>query len=136
MLEDIAILTGGKVVSEEVGLKIDEVGPEVLGRAKTIKISKEETTIIDGAGNPKEVKERIAQIKAELNNPSTSKYDREKLEERLAKFVGGVAVVNVGAATETELKEKKRASKMPCMPHVLLLLKELFLAEEWLFCVL
>ncbi|CUI17914.1 Chaperonin GroEL [Candidatus Protochlamydia naegleriophila] len=107
MLQDIAILTGGKVVSEEVGLQLDEVGPEVLGRAKTIKVSKEETTLIDGAGHPNEVKERIAQIKAELNNSSTSKYDREKLEERLAKMVGGVAVVNVGAATETELKEKK-----------------------------
>ena len=78
-----------------------------MGRAKTIKISKEETTIIDGAGSPQEVKDRIAQIKAELNNSSTSDYDREKLEERLAKLVGGVAVVNVGAATETELKEKK-----------------------------
>lgn len=107
MLEDIAVLTGGKVVSEEVGLKLDEVGVEVLGRAKTIKVSKDDTTIIDGAGNPKEVKNRIAQIKAELNHPSTSKYDHEKLEERLAKLVGGVAVVNVGAATETELKEKK-----------------------------
>jgi chaperonin GroEL len=107
MLQDIAILTGGKVVSEEVGLQLDEVGPEVLGRAKTIKISKEDTTIIDGAGQPGEVKERVSQIKAELNNPNTTKYDREKLEERLAKLVGGVAVVNVGAATETELKEKK-----------------------------
>lgn len=107
MLEDIAILTGGKVVSEEVGLRLDEVGAEVLGHAKTIKVSKEDTTIIDGAGHPKEVKERVAQIKAELAHSSTSKYDREKLEERLAKLVGGVAVVNVGAATETELKEKK-----------------------------
>ncbi len=107
MLQDIAILTGGTVVSEEVGLQLDEVGPEVLGRAKTINVSKEETTIIDGAGHPNEVKERINQIKAELSNSNTSKYDREKLEERLAKMVGGVAVVNVGAATETELKEKK-----------------------------
>lgn len=107
MLEDIAILTGGKVVSEEVGLKLEEVGSEVLGQAKTIKISKEETTLIDGAGNPKEVEKRIAQIKGELSRPSTSKYEYEKLEERLAKLVGGVAVVNVGAATETELKEKK-----------------------------
>jgi chaperonin GroEL len=107
MLQDIATLTGGRVVSEEVGLKLDEVDVDVLGRAKTIKVSKEETTIIDGAGHPDEVKGRIAQIKAEINHSSTSKYDREKLEERLAKLVGGVAVVNVGAATETELKEKK-----------------------------
>lgn len=107
MLQDIAVLTGGRVVSEEVGLKLDEVDVDVLGSAKMIKVSKEETTIIDGAGHPNEVKARIAQIKAEINHPSTSKYDREKLEERLAKLVGGVAVVNVGAATETELKEKK-----------------------------
>jgi chaperonin GroEL len=107
MLEDIAILTGAKVVSEEVGLLLDDVGLEVLGRAKTIKVTKELTTIIDGAGQPAAIKERTAQIKGELNNSATSKYDREKLEERLAKLVGGVAVVNVGAATETELKEKK-----------------------------
>ncbi len=107
MLQDIAILTGATVVSEELGMKIDEVGPEVLGHAKTIKVAKEETTIIDGEGEEAKIKERIAQIKAEINNPSTSKFDKEKLEERLAKLVGGVAVINVGAATETELKEKK-----------------------------
>lgn len=107
MLEDIAILTGATVVSEEVGLRLDEVGAEVFGRAKTIKVSKEETTIIDGAGDAKKIKDRENQIKAELLNPSTSKYDQEKLEERLARLVGGVAVINVGAATETELKEKK-----------------------------
>ncbi|MDP1880822.1 MAG: chaperonin GroEL [Parachlamydiaceae bacterium] len=107
MLQDIAILTGGKVISDELGLKLDEVDVDVLGSAKTVKITKEETTIIDGAGHQQEVKERINQIKAELQNLSTSKYDREKLEERLAKLVGGVAIVNVGAATETELKEKK-----------------------------
>ncbi len=107
LLQDIATLTGGIVVSEEVGLKLDEVDLDVLGRAKTIKITKDETTIIDGAGSDAAVKERIAQIKAELNSPSVSKYDQEKLEERLAKMVGGIAVVNVGAATETELKEKK-----------------------------
>lgn len=107
MLQDIAILTGGTVVSEEVGLRLDEVGPEVLGRAKNVKVSKEETTIIDGAGKPADVQNRVAQIRAEIVNPATSKYDREKLEERLAKLSGGVAVVNVGAATETELKEKK-----------------------------
>ena len=107
ILQDIACLTGAKVVAEEVGLKLEEVGLEVLGRAKEVRVLKEETTLIDGAGNPAEVKAKVAQIKAELQHPQTSKYDREKLEERLAKLVGGVAVVNVGAATETELKEKK-----------------------------
>jgi len=107
MLQDIAILTGATVVSEEVGLQLEDVGPEVLGQAKTIKVSKEETTIVDGMGDHANVQERVAQIKAELSNPNVSNYDKEKLEERLAKLVGGVAVVNVGAATETELKEKK-----------------------------
>jgi chaperonin GroEL len=107
ILQDIAILTGATLVSEEIGLKLDEVDPSVLGKAKTIKVSKEETTIIDGVGDPKKIKERVAEIKAEIANPSTSTYDREKLEERLARLVGGVAVINVGAATETELKEKK-----------------------------
>lgn len=106
MLEDIACLTGATVVSEELGLKLEEVGPEVLGQAKKIKISKEETTIIDGAGDLKRVKAREAQIRGEIAN-CTSDYDREKLEERLAKLVGGVAVIKVGAATETEMKEKK-----------------------------
>lgn len=106
MLEDIAILTGATVVTEDVGLKLENVGLNVLGKAKKIKVSKEETTIIDGAGDNKKVQERIATIRAEIEN-STSDYDREKLEERLAKLVGGVAVINVGAATETELKEKK-----------------------------
>ncbi len=106
MLEDIAILTGGKVVSEEVGLNLETVGLEVLGKAKKIKITKEETTIIDGMGDAKQVRAREAQIRAEIEN-STSDYDREKLEERLAKLVGGVAVIKVGAATETEMKEKK-----------------------------
>ncbi|KAF3363037.1 60 kDa chaperonin 1 [Chlamydiales bacterium STE3] len=107
MLQDIAVLTGATVISEDVGLKIEEVGPEVLGHAKTVKVSKEETTIVDGSGDTSAIKERVAQIKAELANPATSKYDKEKLEERLAKLVGGVAVINVGAATETEMKEKK-----------------------------
>jgi chaperonin GroEL len=106
MLQDIAILTGATVVSEEVGLRLEDAEPNVLGRAKTVKISKEETTIIDGAGKPAAIKERIAQIKAEIAN-TTSSYDKEKLEERLAKLVGGVAIINVGAVTETEMKEKK-----------------------------
>src|SRR3984957_2322791 len=106
MLEDIAVLTGAKVVTEEVGLNLEDVGMEVLGKAKRIKISKEEATIGDGAGDPKKIQDRISQIRAEIAN-CTSDYDREKLEERLAKLVGGVAVINVGAATEAELKEKK-----------------------------
>jgi chaperonin GroEL len=106
MLQDIAVLTGATVISEEVGLALEDSDPAHLGKAKKVKISKEETTIVDGAGNPKKVQERIAQIRAEIAN-STSDYDIEKLEERLAKLVGGVAVINVGAATETEMKEKK-----------------------------
>lgn len=107
MLEDIAVLTGATVVTEEVGLRLDDVGVEVLGKAKTVKVSKENTTLVDGGGTPAKVKERISLIKAELANPSVSKYDKEKLEERLAKLVGGVAIINIGAATETEMKEKK-----------------------------
>ncbi len=106
MLEDIAILTGGTVVTEDVGLRLEDIDLDVLGKAKKIKISKEETTIVDGAGNAKHIQNRIAQIRAEIAN-CTSDYDREKLEERLAKLAGGVAVINVGAATEAELKEKK-----------------------------
>lgn len=106
-LQDIAILTGGKVVSEEIGLHLDKVGTEVLGRAKTVKISKEKTTIIEGAGKQNEIANQISLIKAELHNPNTSKYEKEKLEERLAKLSGGVARLNVGAPTEIELKEKK-----------------------------
>ncbi len=106
MLEDIAILTGATVVTEEAGLKLEEVDPSVLGQAKTVKVTKEETTIIDGLGNPQTIKERGDLIRAELVNPKTSDYDKEKLEERLAKLAGGVAVINVGAATETEMKEK------------------------------
>jgi chaperonin GroEL len=107
ILQDIAILTGATVVTEETGLKLEDVGPEVLGQANTVKITKDETTIIDGKGDASKIKDRLNQLKAEIANPSTSKYDLEKLEERLAKLVGGVAVINVGAATETELKEKK-----------------------------
>ncbi len=106
ILQDIAILTGATVVSEEVGLSLEEVGLEVLGSAKTIKVGKEETTIIGGGGNHEIVQQRIDQIRHEMNE-STSDYDRGNLEERLAKLAGGVAVINVGAATETEMKEKK-----------------------------
>ncbi|MDR2631323.1 MAG: chaperonin GroEL [Spirochaetaceae bacterium] len=106
MLEDIAILTGGEVVSEELGLKLENTEISQLGKAKTIKIDKDNTTIINGAGKQKDIQDRIAQIKAQIED-TTSDYDREKLQERLAKLAGGVAVINVGAATEVELKEKK-----------------------------
>jgi chaperonin GroEL len=106
MLEDIAVLTGGEVVTEELGLKLENTEITQLGKAKTVKIDKDNTTIINGAGAQKAIKERISQIKAEIDN-TTSDYDREKLQERLAKLAGGVAVINVGAATEVELKEKK-----------------------------
>jgi chaperonin GroEL len=106
MLQDIAILTGGQVISEEVGLKLDNVTLDLLGRARKVIISKDDTTIVEGAGSQDEVKGRIAQIKREIED-TDSDWDREKLQERLAKLAGGVAVVKVGAATEVELKEKK-----------------------------
>jgi len=106
MLEDIAILTGGEVISEELGLKLENTDISQLGRAKTVKVDKDNTTIINGAGKQKDIQDRIAQIKAQIEE-TTSDYDREKLQERLAKLAGGVAVINVGAATEVELKEKK-----------------------------
>jgi chaperonin GroEL len=106
MLEDIAILTGGEVISEELGLKLENADLSQLGRAKSVKVEKENTTIINGNGKQSEIKDRIAQIKVQIGD-TTSDYDREKLQERLAKLAGGVAVLNVGAATEVELKEKK-----------------------------
>ncbi|MDQ7032176.1 MAG: chaperonin GroEL [Desulfonauticus sp.] len=106
MLQDIAILTGGQVISEELGVKLESATIEDLGRAKRVIVDKENTTIVDGAGKPEDIKARIKQIRAEIEE-STSDYDREKLQERLAKIVGGVAVIHVGAATETEMKEKK-----------------------------
>jgi chaperonin GroEL len=106
MLQDIAILTGGQVVSEEVGLKLENVGLDVLGRARRIVVTKDDTTIVEGGGDEAEVKGRITQIKAEIDK-TDSDWDREKLQERLAKLAGGVAIVKVGAATEVELKEKK-----------------------------
>jgi chaperonin GroEL len=106
MLEDIAILTGGQVISEELGLKLENVKLTDLGRAKRITIDKDNTTIVEGYGDPKKIEGRVKQIKAQIEE-TTSDYDREKLQERLAKIVGGVAVINVGAATETEMKEKK-----------------------------
>ncbi|MGC9325547.1 MAG: chaperonin GroEL, partial [Desulfomonilia bacterium] len=106
MLEDIAILTGGQVVSEELGRKLESVTVNDLGRAKKIVIDKEDTTIIEGSGKSDAIQGRITQIKAQIED-STSDYDREKLQERLAKLAGGVAVIKVGAATEPEMKEKK-----------------------------
>ena len=106
MLQDIAILTGGQVISEEVGLKLDAVGLEMLGRARKVQVTKDETTIVDGAGDAEQIQGRVNQIRTEIEN-SDSDYDREKLQERLAKLAGGVAVIKVGAATEVELKERK-----------------------------
>ncbi len=106
MLEDIAILTGGKAIFEETGIKLEGVRLEDLGRAKRVTVDKDNTTIIDGAGKQKSIEGRIKQLRAQIEE-TTSDYDREKLQERLAKLAGGVAVIKVGAATETEMKEKK-----------------------------
>ena len=106
MLQDLAILTGAQVISEDVGLKLENATLDLLGSAKRVIITKDETTIVEGAGDEADIKGRISQIKAEIEN-TDSDYDREKLQERLAKMTGGVAVLKVGAATEVELKEKK-----------------------------
>ncbi len=106
MLEDIAILTGGTAISEDLGIKLENVTLNMLGRAKKVRIEKEATTIVDGAGSKKDIEARVAQIKAQIEE-TTSDYDREKLQERLAKLAGGVAVIRVGGATEVEVKEKK-----------------------------
>ena len=106
MLDDIAILTGGEVISDELGLKLENTSLNQLGTAKTVKVDKDNTTIINGGGKQKDIQDRIAQIKKQIEE-TTSDYDREKLQERLAKLAGGVAVINVGAATEVEMKEKK-----------------------------
>ncbi|MGQ9571463.1 MAG: chaperonin GroEL [Thermodesulfovibrionales bacterium] len=106
MLEDIAVLTGGTMISEDLGIKLENIKITDLGRAKKVTVDKENTTIVEGAGDPKKIEGRVKQIKTQIEE-TTSDYDREKLQERLAKLVGGVAVINVGAATETEMKEKK-----------------------------
>ncbi|HEY8344977.1 MAG TPA: chaperonin GroEL, partial [Bacillota bacterium] len=106
MLSDIAIVTGGQVISEELGKTLENTTLDMLGQARQVKVTKEETTIVDGKGDSREIKNRISQIKLEIEE-TTSDYDREKLQERLAKLAGGVAVIQVGAATETEMKEKK-----------------------------
>jgi chaperonin GroEL len=106
MLEDMAILTGGQVISEEVGLKLETIDISLLGKARKVVVTKDETTIVEGSGSRADVQGRINQIRAEIDN-TDSDYDREKLQERLAKLSGGVAIIKVGAATEVELKEKK-----------------------------
>jgi chaperonin GroEL len=106
MLGDIAVLTGGQVISEEVGLKLESVGLDLLGRARSVVITKDETTVVDGSGDAEAIEGRKNQIRAEIEK-SDSDYDREKLQERLAKLAGGVAVIKAGAATEVELKERK-----------------------------
>jgi chaperonin GroEL len=106
MLQDIATLTGGQVISEEVGLKLENVTLDLLGRARRVTVTKDEATVVEGQGDPEDIKGRVNQIRAEIEN-TDSDYDREKLQERLAKLAGGVGVIKVGAATEVELKEKK-----------------------------
>jgi chaperonin GroEL len=106
MLEDIAILTGGKVISEELGYELKTATVDMMGKARTIKVDKDNTTIVEGSGDHKTIHDRIAQIKKQIED-TTSDFDREKLQERLAKLSGGVALIQVGAATETELKERK-----------------------------
>ncbi|MGC1664601.1 MAG: chaperonin GroEL, partial [Bradyrhizobium sp.] len=106
MLEDIAILTGGQLIAEDLGIKLESVTVNLLGRAKKVVIEKEKTTIVDGAGKKKDIEARVTQIKAQIEE-TTSDYDREKLQERLAKLAGGVAVIRVGGATEVEVKERK-----------------------------
>ena len=106
MLQDIAILTGGQVISEELGYELKDATVEMLGRARQVKVTKETTTVVDGAGDRDAIKDRVAQIRAQME-VATSDFDKEKLQERLAKLSGGVAVIKVGAATEVEMKEKK-----------------------------
>ena len=106
MLEDIAVLTGGRCITEDLGIKLENVKLDDLGRAKRITIDKENTTIVEGEGKQSDIQGRVSQIRRQIEE-TTSDYDREKLQERLAKLAGGVAVINVGAATETEMKEKK-----------------------------
>ena len=106
MLQDIAVLTGGQVVSEDLGIKLENVTLDMLGRAKKVVITKDDTTIVDGAGKKADIEARVAQIKQQIED-TTSDYDKEKLQERLAKLAGGVAVIKVGGVTEMEVKEKK-----------------------------
>ena len=106
MLQDLAVLTGGQVISEDLGMKLENVSIDMLGSAKRMSITKDDTTVIDGAGDKAEIDARVTQIRAQIEE-TTSDYDREKLQERLAKLAGGVAVIRVGGATEIEVKERK-----------------------------
>ncbi|MFN4130725.1 MAG: chaperonin GroEL, partial [Paracoccaceae bacterium] len=106
MLQDIAVLTGGQVISDDLGMKLENVGIDMLGRAKKVTITKDNTTIVDGAGDKAEIEARVAQVRAQIEE-TTSDYDREKLQERVAKLAGGVAVIKVGGMTEVEVKERK-----------------------------
>ena len=114
MLEDIAILTGGTVITEDLGLELKDATIEALGQAAKVSVDKDSTVIVEGSGNPEAIANRVAVIKSQIET-TTSEFDREKLQERLVKLSGGVAVIKVGAATETELKEMKPVSKMPLM---------------------
>src|SRR6187399_1695594 len=134
MLEDIATLTGGKVISEDLGIKLETITLEDLGKAKKATIDKENTTVVEGAGSGEAIDGRVKQIRNQIDETS-SDYDREKLQERLAKLVGGVAVIKVVAETETERKEKRPASKMQCMRHVRLSKKVSWPAAESLWFV-
>ena len=135
MLEDIAILIGGTVIAEEVGLSLEKAELSMLGQAKRVEIAKENTTIIDGLGDNKQIKARVELIKKQVED-STSDYDKEKLQERVAKLGGGVAVIKVGAATEVEMKERKPVLRMRYMLLVLRLKKVLLQVVELLYYVL
>ena len=115
MLEDIATLTGGRAITEDLGIRLENVKIDDLGSAKKVTIDKDNTTIVEGAGKSEAIQGRIKQLRAQVED-SSSDYDREKLQERLAKLVGGVAIIKVGAATESEMKERRPASRMPCTP--------------------
>ncbi|MFK4719481.1 hypothetical protein ABIE89_000581 [Bradyrhizobium niftali] len=130
MLQDIAILTGGNFISEELGTKLESVTLAMLGRAKKVTIDKDNTTIISGAGKKSEIEARIKQIRAEIEE-TTSDYDREKLQERLAKLAGGVAVIRVGARQKSRSRSGKTVSMMPCMRRAQPSKKAFFRAAEW-----
>lgn len=129
ILEDLAVLTGGQVISSDIGLKLDSVGLEVLGTARRVVVSKDNTTIVEGGGSAQAVADRVAQIRSEVER-SDSDWDREKLQERLAKIVGGVVVIKVGGHTEVELKERSIALKTPFLLPVPRSKKALFPVAE------
>src|SRR5476649_2824759 len=134
MLEDIAILTNGRAITEDLGIKLESIKIEDLGKAKKVTIDKDNTTIVEGGGASAAIEGRVKQLRAQVED-TTSDYDREKLQERLAKLVGGVAVIKVGAATETELRKRRLASKTQCTQPARLSRKVSFLAAAWLWFV-